>query len=172
MVEENEITTRDQLMPEMDRAWNDLQALVSAADDSALMDYTDPAGWSARDHLAHLAAWENGVLVMLRDGRPQWEGLGIDQSLLESDGYDDMNEVIRQQTVDWSLGQVMAHLAEVHTELTRVVEGLSPDDLQRPCSDYVAGGQDFAVIHKIDGNGPHHFDEHRVYIERILAGNM
>lgn len=171
MINGREITTKDELLEEMDRAWNSLQATIANAHPRDLVERTDAAGWSAKDHVAHLAAWENSVLGMIRDGRPQWEGLGIDKALFEAEGYDEENEIIRQQTVDWPLDRVISHLTAVHTEMVRMVEGFSDRDLHRPCSDFVTGGQDFAIFHKISGNGPGHYNEHREYIERILEGH-
>lgn len=167
---DHEITTRDQVTAALEGAWSALQEVVSSASASDLMERTDVAGWSPGNHLAHLAAWANSVLVMIRDGRPQWEGLGIDEALYNTEGYDEKNEAIRQQTVGWSLDRVTSHLAEVHHELMRVLAGMSDADLRRPCSAFVAGGQEFEIFHKLQGNGPEHYDEHRVYIERILAG--
>lgn len=169
MEAEKEITTKQQVLTEMDRAWDDLQSTISGVDADDLTDRTDAAGWSAKDHLAHLSAWANSVLVMIREGRPQHEGLGIDEATYETEGYDLKNEVVRQSRAGMSLPEVQTDLEHVYRELTRVLEGMSDEDLQRPCSAFVQGGQDFEIIHKINGNTWSHLDEHRVYIERILT---
>lgn len=169
MTDRTKITSKNELLTEMDRAWSELKRTVEAADPTSMVTLTDPAGWSAKDHVAHLATWQHGVLVMIRDGRSQWEGMGIDQALYESEGYDEENEVIRQQTADWSLARVMSRIADVHSETTRLVKTLTDDDLRRPCSDVIEDGQDVPIIDKLDGDGPYHYDEHRAYIKRILA---
>jgi len=164
------VMSKAQLLTKLERAWDALQRTIAGADAEDLVSRTDPAGWSSKDHLAHLAAWANSVLVMVRDGRPQWEGLGIDQALLENGDFDEQNEVIRQQTVDWPLDKVTSRLAEVHQGLVSAVSGMSDDDLLRPVSDFVDGGSDTGILQYLDGDGPNHYDEHREYIERILKG--
>lgn len=171
MATDRQITTREQVVSELDRAWADLQATISGSGISDLTERTDAVGWSVKDHLAHLSAWANSVLMMVRDGRPQHEGLGIDQATYETEGYDLKNEVIRQARAGMSLPEVQADLEGVYRRFVQMVEGMSNDDLQRPCSAFVEGGQEFEIIHKINGNSWSHFDEHREYIERILADN-
>lgn len=166
---DDDITTKPELQAALDRAWADLQRVIDAADTGEMMTKTDAAGWNVRDHLAHLAVWANGVIGMARDGRPQWNGLGLSRDRFDFEDIDGMNEEIRQRTIDWPLERTREQLAGTHAELARVVDSMSGNDLQKPCSAYVPDGQDFAIIHKIDGNGPHHYDEHRVWIERILA---
>jgi hypothetical protein len=164
------VMSKAQLMTKFERAWNALQSTLGESNEADLTGKTDAAGWTAKDHLAHLAAWANSVLVMVRDGRPQWEGLGIDKELFEIEGYDAKNEVIRQQSADLPLKKVTSHLTDVHKEIVSIVEGMSDSDLMRPCSDFVEGGQDFEIVHKLNGNGPDHYDEHRAYIAQILKG--
>ena len=164
------VISKAQLMTKLERAWNALQSTLAESNEDDLTTRTDAAGWTPKDHLAHLAAWSNSALVMVRDGKPQWEGLGVDKAMFDTEGYEQKNEAVRQQTADWSLDQVTSHLTEIHREVVRVLEGMSDADLARPCSSYVEGGQDFEIVHKINGNGPDHYDEHRAYIEKILKG--
>lgn len=164
------VMSKAQLRTKFERAWNALQSTLGESNEKDLTTRTDAAGWSAKDHLAHLAAWGNSALVMIRDGRPQWEGLGIDKALFDTEGYDEKNEAIRQQTADWSLKKVTSHLTEIHEGLLKALDGMSDADLLKPCSDFVKGGQDVEIVHKINGNGPDHYDEHRAYIEKILKG--
>ena len=163
------IPTAQEMVVEMQRAWSELRAVVDAATPDELLEKTDAAGWSAKDHLAHLDAWDTSVLVMIRDGRPQWEGLGIDQAMYDEEGYDHKNEVIRQHSVAAPLDEVRASLASTHNEFVRVLEGMTDEQLHRPANDYVSGSGDFQIAHKIMGNTYMHYDEHREYIERILA---
>lgn len=158
-----------EIVSSMGRSWDALQAVVDAADADDLVRKTDAAGWSVKDHLANLDAWDNSVLVMIRDGRPQWEGLGIEQDLFEEEDYDRKNEVIRQRTIDASVEEVRAALASTHNEFVRVLGGMTDEAIGRPSNEYVPGSGDFEIAHKIMGNTYMHYDEHRVWIERILA---
>ena len=46
------------ILARFDHAWDALDKTVQSLDTRALTDVRDPAGWSAKDHLMHLAVWE------------------------------------------------------------------------------------------------------------------
>lgn len=161
--------TRDQLLRDFATEWDALMAVVGPTDNPALLDHTDAAGWNTRDHLAHLIAWLEGVIRMIRDGTPQHIGTGVSLDLFVSGDYDAMNEVIRQKTIDLPVASVIARLTANHDEIVGIVAGMSDDALLTPVDDFVAGGGEFGICFKIDGNGPHHYREHRGWIEEILA---
>lgn len=159
-----------EIVAEMERAWDALNTVVDAADTGDLIEKTDAAGWSVKDHLAHLEAWANSVLVMIRDRQPQWAVVGIDPALLENESdYDRQNEVIRQRTIDTTLDEAREALAATHNEFVRMLRSMTDEAIRRPCNDYVPGSGEFEIAHKVLGNTYMHYDEHRVYIERILA---
>jgi hypothetical protein len=159
-----------EMIESMERSWEALNAVVDAADPGDLLRKTDAVGWSARDHLAHLDTWANSVLVMIRDGQPQGEVLGIDPELLEEEAdYDRQNQMLRQQTADRSLDEVRSSLAATHEAFMRVLREMTDADLNRPSDEFVSGSGAFEIAHKIMGNTYMHYDDHRVYIERILA---
>lgn len=159
-----------EIVAEMERAWAELQAMVDAAEPDDLVRKTDAAGWSSKDHLAHLDAWDRSVLEMIRDGRPQWETLGLERELLDEEwDYDRQNEIIRQQTVDAPLDEVRSALAATHDAFVRLLRGMTDEEIRRPSNDFVPGSGEFEIAHKVMGNTYMHYDEHRVYIERILA---
>lgn len=43
-----------------------------------------------------------------------------------------------------------------------------PMTRQQVLDDFVAGGEDFHICYKIDGNGPYHYREHREWIRELL----
>ena len=160
--------TRQQLLDLFESEWNQLMQVIDGASNEDLVTKTDAAGWNARDHIANLAAWLNSVIVMVRDGQPQWTGLGAPQKLFGFADYDPLNEAIRQNTIQWSAERVIAQLRDHHETMVGIVAGMSDEDLLRPVNDFVPGEGDFAICYKIDGNGPHHYREHREWIGQIL----
>lgn len=169
MSELPEPMTQQQLLDDFASEWDALAAVIDATDDDDLLNRTDAAGWNARDHLANLSAWLQSVIVMIRDGQPQWTGLGAPKELFGFEDYDPLNEAIRQRTISWSVSDVWDELRNRHEEMVRIVSGMSDEDLLKPVEDFVAGGGDFAICYKIDGNGPYHYREHRQWIGEILA---
>lgn len=161
--------TQQQLLADFAREWDALMTVIEAVEVDALLSRIDTAGWNTRDHLAHLGAWLNSVIVMIRDGQPQWTGLGAPQDLYGTGDYDPLNEAIRQRTITWSIEDVLAELKERHETIVGLVAGMSDADLLRHVDEFVAEGGDFAICYKIDGNGPYHYREHRAWIGEILS---
>jgi hypothetical protein len=165
---ERNITTKDVLLSALEAEWNALNRLVEATDPGDLLDRTDPVGWSSKDHLAHLAVWARSVIRMVREGIPRWEGVGISKTVYDTPGWDEKNEVIRQATLEVPLDQVMHQLAEIQHDIVRIVEGMSDEELNRPLADFAEGGEGETLIRRIIGTFPDHYEEHRIYIQRIL----
>lgn len=168
MPELPEPMTQQQLLDDFSSEWSALMAVLGTADGDELMAKTDAADWNVRDHVAHLGAWLQSVIVMIRDGQPQWTGLGAPPELFSFEDYDPLNEAIRQHTIDASFADVLDELRRLHDEMTGIVASMSDEDLLKPVDDFVAGGGDFAICYKIDGNGPYHYREHREWIREIL----
>lgn len=160
--------TRDQLLEAFDTEWFELMSAINTAEPDDLLVKTDAASWNTRDHLAHLAAWLNSVTVMIRDGQPQWTGLGAPAALFNFEDYDPLNEAIRQLTIDWPVDDALSLLRERHETLRAIVAEMSDSDLLRRVDEFVPDTGDFEICYKIDGNGPHHYREHRGWIEAIL----
>jgi len=166
----DQIDTKTELLEAMDHEWERLYRLIMDTGPDVLVEKRDSAGWSAKDHLAHLAVWENSVLTMLRDGTPRWEGLGIDRAIYSLEDFDPENEVIRRNTAGMPLEEVVAFLKNTQDEMRRHVDGMTDEALLRPLSDFAEGGQGETVMRRLLGTFPWHQAEHRAYIERILAG--
>ncbi|MCA9834960.1 MAG: ClbS/DfsB family four-helix bundle protein [Thermomicrobiales bacterium] len=161
--------TRDQLLEQFATDFDALMSVVNAYSEDDLLQKTDAAGWNTRDHLAHLAAWLKSVIVMVRDGQPQWSGLGAPEKLFSFADYDPLNEAIRQNTIDWSVADAVNLLQTNHETLIGIVAGMTDEELLKPVDDFVLGAGTFAICYKIDGNGPHHYREHTGWIEAILS---
>jgi hypothetical protein len=167
---ERNIATKADLLPALDREWVALRQLVDGTDSTALVDRTDPAGWSSKDHLAHLATWARSVIQMVREGVPRWEGLGISKAVYDTPGWDEKNEVIRQASRKVSLTEVMQQLTDIQNDIVKIVDEMSDEELNRPIAEFAEGGEGESLIRRIVGTFPDHYEEHRVYIERILRG--
>lgn len=173
MTEAADPKTKAEILARMDASWDRLMQYVNACSPESLTGPTDPAGWTAKDHLAHLAAWERSMVYLLQ-GLPRHEGLGVEEAVYLEGGFDEINAVIQQASSDLPLEDVLALLASVHAQLRGIVEALPESELQQPYSHFLPDepGRDddqSPIILRISGNSDHHFDEHLPYIERIVA---
>ncbi len=161
--------TRQQLLDEFATQWDALMAVIADASEDDLLNRTDDAGWNARDPLAHLGIWLQGVIGMIRDGQPQWAAMNVPERLWSMEDFDPMNEAIRQQTINLSIADTLAMLRDRHETMVGIVSSMSDEELLKPANDFVPGAGDFAICYKIDGNGPYHYVEHAPWISRILG---
>ena len=76
-----------------DHAWATLDKTVQGLSERELTEIRDPAGWSAKDHLMHVATWEQALLAKL-DGRARHQALGLDASTDGSEDWDGLNAEI------------------------------------------------------------------------------
>ena len=96
-----------------DRKWAALEGMVARLDEHALTEVRDPAGWSAKDHLMHIAQWEQALLAKV-DGRPRHEALGIDAATDRSGDDDTINAAIFAATRQRPLKEVLHTLRTTH----------------------------------------------------------
>ena len=129
---------------------------------------TDAAGWTAKDHIIHLAVWEDGMYAVL-DKTSHSEQMGFD-SALWGRGYDVINDMIWKQHRDKSLEDVLMKFEKVHLRLISKVETLSDEDLALPYSHYQpVSDREYPVIGYIVGNTYEHYAEHQEWIEAIIT---
>ncbi len=138
-------------------------------------DIRDPAGWSTKDHVAHLSMWERSMDYLL-NGRPRHEGLGVDLDIYLGHDYDVTNDSIFRQHREREWESVRSEFDEVHADLLRTLKVVGWDGLQRGYSHYAPDepGEDSgqAVVVYVAGNTFYHYDEHRHWIEELLASGQ
>jgi uncharacterized protein (TIGR03083 family) len=150
----------------MGQGWGNLQAFIATLSEVQLTQPTDAAGWTVKDHLIHLAAWHDSALALL-EGRPQREGLNVDQATWEG-GDDAINAVIQQRYRDLSLSEVRQRLAASYQRLRSKVESMTTEQLMRPHHHYQPGsGEEYPILASVAGNTFQHYGEHIPWMAAI-----
>jgi len=169
---ERRITSKIDLLAEIERAWTALNTYLEQLSAGQLTARRDQQGWRGKDHLIHLTAWERSVVFFLQ-GQPRHVGLGVAESLYLQGEDDQINAAIQQQHQAMPLAEVLAQFRHTHQQMMTLLAPLTDADLQKPYHHYLLQepGQatDRPAINLIYGNTAHHFDEHLGWIER-LAG--
>lgn len=156
------------LLRRIEHGWNDFQTYLGTLSEAQLTDPTDAAGWTGKDHIIHLAVWEDGMSALL-DGKSQWEGMGIDQATWER-GEDPINAVIQQRYHDLPLNNILQTLRRSHERLLEKVNAMTDEDLLRPYRHYNPNSdEERPVIWWVVGNTFMHFAEHKPWIEAIVG---
>jgi len=153
-------------------AWSQLQQTLDSLTEEQMTGRTDAAGWTVKDHLAHLIPWEQGMIALLRY-EPRYAAMGVDVAQHENE--DELNEGLRTPYRSTSLTEVRERLRETHEALSALVASLGPDDLFKSYSHYQPdetgdeGGE--PVIRWVVGNRSGHYLEHLPWIQRLASGS-
>jgi hypothetical protein len=130
-------------------------------------------GWSIKDHLAHITAWEMSAVALLTR-TPRHTGLGVDRATYESHDVDAINHSIFNRNHHRPVDDVLADFRDAHQQLMTVLNSLSDEDLQKPFSDYLPDepGEETGepVLGWIAGNSYHHYVEHLEIIHELANG--
>jgi hypothetical protein len=170
---ERQVTTKAELFADIEPAWAALNAVLDRLTPTQMTAFTDAQGWTVKDHLIHLAAWERSMVFFLQ-GQPLHIGLGVDETLyldLEGDD-DDINAAIQQQRQDLPLAEALGQFRDAHGQLMKLLGPLTDADLQKPYRHYLPNepgdGDGPSAINLIYGNTAHHFREHLAWIEALV----
>lgn len=157
-----------ELLNRVDDGWDTLQAYIGSLSEAQIDGPTDAAGWTVKDHLTHLAVWENGITALLnRESR--YGAMGLDRETFLSGDFDRMNEVIRQQHKDKTVSEALEMLDAVHDEFRNKLGSLTEEDIHRPYNAYAPDStRDQGVIHWIAGDSYAHYEEHIPWMNAIV----
>jgi hypothetical protein len=146
------------ILARYENSWAALDKTINAHSERELTTIRDPAGWSAKDHLSHLAAWDEALLAKL-DGRPRHVVLGIDEALDRSEDYDAMNAAIFAATRERSLAEAL--------DAVRATQAATRTHLSALASDRSLPGGD-GFLEDAPGYADH-YDQHHGWIRELVG---
>jgi len=168
---DRKVTTKTELLAENARLWAALNAALERLTETQMTTLKDAQGWTVKDHLAHLAAWENSVIFFLQR-KPRHLGLGVDETTYFDEGFNAINDAIYQHNKTLTLAEALALLRSTHQQFLSLLQPLTDADLNRHYRDYLpeepGEGQGPRVIALLDGNSASHFGEHLEWIEALV----
>jgi hypothetical protein len=162
------------LLAEIARAWAALEREIDEATAERLC-RPGRDGWSAKDHLAHLAAWERALAALLGD-RPPHLALGVDAAVYRAamarGDAGPINALVQRRERERSLDEVRAELRRAHADVLTALAPLSEADLRRPYADYApreTGAHVSRPLHEwIRRASAAHFAAHRTWIAALI----
>lgn len=165
------IASKEQLMAAIEHGWVQLTTALDRLTPADFTMHHDEQGWTVRDHVVHLAAWERSVLYLLTS-RPRHEGLGIDATLYLTGGEDAINAAITAANRARPVAAALAELRGVHARLWDVLTPLDDGALQHRYRTYLPDepgeGDGPVVLDVIYSNTAHHYAEHLPWIEALI----
>ena len=150
--------TRDELVAAIRRDRAALDAVAARVPEGRLTEAVLDDGWSVKDALAHIAAWEQLCLKWVREDKRE-EG-PFDEASINA-----FNRRLYEGRGDFGLAEVLEESARSAAEMLAAVEVLTEDALSAP----PRWGQ--ATLGQIiSSNADEHYREHIEQIGRWLAG--
>jgi uncharacterized protein (TIGR03083 family) len=135
----------------------------------AQMTAPGPDGWSIKDILAHIAAWEQILLVFHIGGKPFQEAARLAAVDYQTDSIDSINEALHRRDKARSLPETLDASRSSYGQVLAALEGMSEADLFKP---YTPAGRESAdgglLINWIAGDTYEHYSEHEAMIQTRL----
>jgi uncharacterized protein (TIGR03083 family) len=156
----------------LDRGRAALDAALAPLSERQLTTPDPEEGWSVKDHLAHMAAWENGMTALLKR-EPRYPAMGVSLEQVQANDMDQVNQIMYRQHKDRPLAEVRAFFDKAHNDLRAAVAGLQDADLQRTYSHFQPDepGEDNGtpIVAFLVGNSFGHYEEHIPWINNVVA---
>ena len=155
---------KTELMLRIQHEWAALQRAIDGLSE-AQMSIPDAGGWSIKDNLAHLSAWENYMRQHYVHHLPPPEVMGIDAETFEKADENVTNAILFQRDKDRSVADVLAELRHSHEQVLADLDQLSFADLMKP--GLADDPEARPLISRVIGNTYEHYLEHRITIEKF-----
>lgn len=141
------------------------EALVESLSEEQLTTPGVTGSWSVKDHLAHLAWWQQRLLTQVQGQSAERTAEPVDP--LQGLSVDEINERVYQQQKDRALAEVWNDLHVVSAALIAQVETMSEEGINSPLTSLGNHPAPFWVL----GNTYVHYHEHAHMILTWLLGS-
>jgi len=160
-----------ELLSKTQVSWDALNAYIATLSDEQVAQLTDAAGWTVKDHLVHLAVWEDGIWALLNK-RDRPAEMDVDAETWKRWDFEEINGVIQWQHKDKSWVEVEQKRQASHKRFIEQIEATSETDLNRPAKDFQANStSNTPVIQIVVGDAFEHYDSHLPWIKAIAESN-
>src|SRR5260370_13002097 len=119
-------------MARIEAGWKQLGELVNQVEDAAGLNKVGADGWTVKDHLAHVAAWEHSLLALL-EGRDRAGAMGLSEPLEE---IDSINEAIRKLHATDTAEEALGYFRYSHSQLMPTIANPDETTLDTPDTHY------------------------------------
>ena len=164
---------KTQLLKHYNVVRTQLREFIDSLSTSQLMISADEAGWTVKDHLVHIAAWQNGISALL-ERKPRFPAMGLPESAATIDDFDRINEMVREHYAGLSPAQVNKMVRDADVHFRKVLSSVTAADLAKPYAFYAkirkpSETESQPVFGWVEGNSWHHIEEHLPWMRQIIT---
>ena len=165
----NQYESIPELVIAIERAWRPYAEYIRGLTPEQLEGPTDAAGWTVKDHITHVAAWEGGIRSLLQ-GDSRHEGMGVSEEDLALDDEDEINERVRQANGGISAQDVVEESVLRHEGFIMELEALPEEAVYRKRSEFTKQDdpKNRFFGEWVWGSSGAHFREHLRYILSLI----
>jgi hypothetical protein len=161
--------TKEGLLQRMTAARAAIETVLGTMTEAQLTE-AGADGWSVKDHLAHLTAWERSLIALLR-GESRVAAVGLDEETYQRRDEDQINAIFHERAKDRPLSQILDEFRRSRATVMDLVSGMTQADLERPYSHYQPNDPPYnatPVAAWIIGNTFAHDEDHLGWINALL----
>ena len=150
------------LLARIQSEWAALNQAIAGLNDEQ-MNTPDAGGWSVKDNLAHLAAWEQFMLQHYLQRHPAHEAMQVDEATWKTLDEIGINAILHERNQARLVSDVLADRRRSHEQVVAALERMPFADLIKPL--YPDDPKARPLIGWVIGNTYEHYQEHRTTIE-------
>lgn len=168
--------TIDAVRVKISRARNETDSFLATLTEVQKQERGTLTHWAIKDHVAHLAVWEQGVVALL-EGRNRWQAMGIDAAIMayRDMHYDDLNALIFLRYKHASWDEAYALYTNAHQAVLERLTTLTDVDLQHPemhWQEMATDESDTRIVERIAWNTYEHYEEHLPWMREALQPHI
>jgi uncharacterized protein (TIGR03083 family) len=161
-------TTKAELLERIHSSYAALEQTIARLKEDQMTEPID-GSWSAKDLLAHVAAWQQVMLQFHVGKKPFEEVTRLSDVPYGPTPVDQINEAFYARDKDLPLADVLETFRAGHQQLLATLERMSEADLFRSYTPPGRGPESTGqLIDWVIGDSYEHYDEHRATMERLL----
>ena len=169
-IDEKEPVTVENMTRHINTGWDELQTFIASLTPAQMTQPADAAGWTVKDHLIHLALWQDGISALLV-GESRAAGMEISQTLWDSEAdTDTINAEMQLTHKDIHLDEVLIRLQKSREKLLAALGKMKDEDLMLPYQHFDKNRvRDYPIFAYIVGNSFEHYREHIPWMQAIVS---
>lgn len=152
---------KDEIIEKINREYHVFLESIKSASGGAEKIRTQGGGWTVKDLLAHVAAWEQILVRFHLGGEPFDEVIGMPGARYHVTSFDDINDHLLSVYGGWSMDEVEQFAEQTHDEMMETLHALPAEVFKEPAATIAAIGlEPYPLYEYIAANTYDHYAEH------------